>query len=72
MLTKLIICAICALIIGLIIGGRFGYSVLTRHPDGYIVLDKNEEGTDRISFQLGMEYDDISKYEHIVFNVVRR
>lgn len=72
MLIKLIICAVVALCVGFLIGGRVERRIFTNSPDGYIILDKNEEGNDRIAFQLGMEYDDISKYHDIVFRVVKR
>lgn len=36
-----------------------------------IYLEKNEEGVDRIRFDLGMEYEDIPKYKQIVFDVKR-
>lgn len=39
-------------------------------PDGYIYLEKNEDGDDRIRFYLNMEYEEIGKYEEIVFKVV--
>lgn len=50
-----------------------GYRVGIYHvpADGYILLDKNEDGDDRITFQLGMEYDDISKRSQIVFKIKR-
>lgn len=38
---------------------------------GSIVLDKNEDGDDRITFNLGMEYDDIAKHEELIFKVVK-
>lgn len=37
---------------------------------GTIYLETNEDGDERIRFYLGMEYDDISNHQQIVFNVV--
>ena len=41
-------------------------------PTGSIVLDKNDEGTDRIIFNLGMEYDDLADHKYIIFEVVKK
>lgn len=38
---------------------------------GTIVLGKNDEGDDRIVFNLGMEYDDIAKHDELIFKVFR-
>ena len=51
-----------------------GYTIGIGHSpttDGYIILDHNDEGDDRITFQLGMEYDDIMDQEEIVFKVIK-
>ena len=51
-----------------------GYSFGIHHvpADGYILLDKNEDGDDRITFQLGMEYDDLAYHKNIIFKVVKK
>lgn len=38
---------------------------------GSVVLDKNEEGDDRIVFNLGMEYEDIAKHDELIFKVIK-
>ena len=65
------------IIFGLIIFAAFiaGYivgmiiTIVREKPNGTIVLEKNEQGDDRIRFCLDMEYDDISQYSKIVFAV---
>ena len=62
------------LVLTIILAFLGGYTIgIGRRPvnDGYIILDHNEEGDDRITFQLGMEYDDISKQDQIVFKVIK-
>ncbi len=50
-----------------------GYTIGIKHVpnNGIIVLDKNEDGDDRITFQLGMEYDDLYKRDQIVFKILK-
>ena len=74
MLIKLIICAIVALVIGLIVGRYLvnNHHVATNFMDGEIILDKNEDGNDRIFFNLGMEYDDIKNFDYITFKVTKK
>ena len=65
------------IIFGLVIFAVFiaGYvtgmiiTIVHEKPNGTIVLEKNEQGDDRIRFCLDMEYDDISQYSKIVFAV---
>lgn len=61
------------IVLFIIIAFGVGFAVGKRPPknDGFIYLEKNEDGDDRIRFYLGMEYDDISSHEFIVFKVVR-
>lgn len=56
-------------ILGFLIGLRVGQSRI--RENGQIVLCKNEEGDDKIVFQLGMEYDDIADYEYVIFKVIK-
>lgn len=72
MLTKFIICALASVLIGAIFGGFTMFRFLMDRKDGEIILDKNDEGNDRIIFALGMEYDEIAKYDKIIFNVVKK
>lgn len=60
--------SICIAILFFYLGFKFG----TSYSDGYIVLDKNENGDDRIVFQLNMEYDDIAAKDQIVFKVQKK
>lgn len=39
---------------------------------GSIVLDKNEDGVDRVVFNLGMEYEDLADHKYIIFEVVKK
>ena len=55
-----------------ILGFYLGYKIGTSYCDGAIVLDKNEDGDDRIIFQLNMEYDDIAAKDQIVFKVQKK
>ena len=66
-IVGIIICVMVSL--GFLIGLRIGQSRI--RENGQIVLCKNEEGDDKIVFQLGMEYDDISNYEYVIFKVVK-
>ena len=61
-------------IIFLLLKGVFylGFKFGTSHCDGAIILDKNEDGDDRIIFQLNMEYDDIAAKNQIVFKVQKK
>lgn len=53
------------------IAGVFLSNKLKSTPNhGTIYLETNEDGDERIRFYLGMEYDDISNHQQIVFNVV--
>ena len=62
------VASICIAILGFYLGFKFG----TSHCDGAIILDKNEDGDDRIIFQLNMEYDDIAAKNQIVFKVQKK
>lgn len=42
-----------------------------KNPDGMIFLGLNDDGDDRIVFQLNMDYDDLKEYDTVLFNVVR-
>lgn len=66
-IVGIIICVMVSL--GFLIGLRIGQSRV--RENGQIILCKNEEGDDKIVFQLGMEYDDISNYEYVIFKVVK-
>jgi hypothetical protein len=54
-----------AFILGFILGAR------KPKNDGFIYLEKNEQGDDRIRFYLNMEYDDIAQHDTIQFKVVK-
>ena len=56
-------------LLGFLIGFRVGQSRI--QENGQIILCKNEEGDDKIVFQLGMEYDDIADYEYVIFKVIK-
>ena len=56
-------------LLGFLIGLRVGQGNF--RENGQIVLCKNEEGNDKIIFQLGMEYDDIADYEYVIFKVIK-
>ena len=58
---------IAALLAGFVVG--IVVSALTEKSNGVIILEKNEQGDDRIRFCLNMEYDDISQHSKIVFGV---
>ena len=60
--------SVCLTILGFYLGFKFG----TSYSDGTIILDKNENGDDRIVFQLNMEYDDIAVKDQIVFKVQKK
>lgn len=55
--------------LGFLIGLRVGQSQI--RENGQIILCKNEEGDDKIVFQLGMEYDDIADYKYVIFKVIK-
>ena len=40
-------------------------------PNGYIHLEKNEEGYDRIRFDLKMDFEEIAQHKHI-FLIVKK
>lgn len=64
---------IFVLIVMVIFGFIAGYFTGKRYRTytGTVVLDKNDEGDDRIVFNLGMEYDDIAKHDELIFKVLR-
>lgn len=62
-------CILSSSMLGFLIGLRVGQSRI--RENGQIVLCKNEEGDDKIVFQLGMEYDDIADYEYVIFKVIK-
>ena len=62
-----IVVIIVTLLAGFVVG--IVVSALTEKSNGVIILEKNEQGDDRIRFCLNMEYDDISKHSKIVFSV---
>lgn len=73
MIIKLLVIAIIALLAGLFIGMGLVFTMMDKKThEGEIVLDKNEAGDDRITFLLGMEYDDISKFDRITFRVNKK
>ena len=55
---------------GVIAGVFLGNKLKSTPNHGTIYLETNEDGDERIRFYLGMEYDDISNHQQIVFNVV--
>lgn len=63
------IIVLAMVMLGFLIGLRVGQSRI--RENGQIVLCKNEEGDDKIVFQLGMEYDDIADYEYVIFKVIK-
>ena len=63
---------IVGLILALAIGLFIGFMFAPTKYDGEIILDKNENGEDRIIWHLGMEYEQISEYKKITFKVVNR
>lgn len=69
MLNYILASAIIALVIGFIIGSIYENRKLTSKYDGEIWLGKSEDGNDRITFYLGMEYDDIAEHSSIIFKV---
>lgn len=71
MVTNIIIAATIAFCVGAVIGFAIGNKKASRY-DGEILLDKNDEGTDRVIFKLGMDYDDLTGYDRVVFNVVKK
>ena len=54
-----------AFFVGFILGAK-----KPKH-DGFIYLEKNEQGDDRIRFYLNMEYDEIAEHELVIFKVVK-
>ena len=63
------IIVLAMVLLGFLIGLRIGQSYFKEN--GQIILCKNEEGDDKIVFQLGMEYDDIADYKYVIFKVVK-
>ena len=61
-----VLMACIAFIIGIIVGKVINI------PDGIIIIDKNQDGDDRITFNLGLELDDLLNYKHILFKVVKK
>ena len=62
---------ILALTIGILIGWTIKKSIyIPFQSNGKIILSKNEEGIDRIFFNLDLEYEDFKKYSQIVFDVI--
>lgn len=61
------------ILLALVISFLMGCFAGSRHRTytGSVVLDKNDEGDDRITFNLGMEYDEIAKYDELVFKVIK-
>lgn len=55
---------------GMIAGVFIGNKLKQTPNDGTIYLETNEDGDERIRFYLGMEYDEISSHQQIVFDVV--
>lgn len=53
------------------LGNRIHRIFQKKHPDGVIFLGKNDDGDDRIVFQLNMEYEEINQHDTVLFNVVR-
>ena len=70
MATEFLAVAIVAVILGILIG-KF-WHIKSANTDGFIILDKNEEGNDRLVFQLGMDYDEIAQHNEIHFKVVKQ
>lgn len=58
---------IAIFLLGIVVG-KYGFKA---HTDGVIFLGKNEDGDDRIVFQLDMEYDDIAKHNLLAFKVIQ-
>ena len=63
------IIVLAMVMLGFLIGLRVGQSQI--RENGQIILCKNEEGDDKIVFQLGMEYDDIADYKYVIFKVIK-
>jgi hypothetical protein len=61
------IIVLAMVLLGFLIGLRVGQSQI--RENGQIILCKNEEGEDKIIFQLGMEYDDIADHDYVIFKV---
>lgn len=59
-------------LVSMIIGYLIGKSNGKPKANGFIYLEKNEDGDDRIRFYLDMEYDDIANYSRVVFEVVNQ
>lgn len=61
--------SICIAALSFYLGFSIGRSSLSYN--GQIILDKNEDGDDRIIFQLGMEYDELENHDKIIFKIKR-
>ena len=61
------IIVLAMVLLGFLIGLRVGQGHF--RENGQIILCKNEEGEDKIIFQLGMEYDDIADHDYVIFKV---
>lgn len=61
----ILIFVVIAFFVGYVVGAK------KQERDGFIYLEKNEDGDDRIRFYLNMEYDDIAEHEWITFKVVK-
>ena len=61
------------LVIACVISFIAGYFAGRHHRTytGSVVLDKNDEGDDRITFNLGMEYDEIAEHDELIFKVIK-
>lgn len=68
MLKTILLCLIF-LFIGMIVG----YAIHSRgDKGGRIILDKNEDGDDRILFDMNLNYDDFKKYSHLTFEIINK
>lgn len=60
---------VISFIVGFLVGIIIGKLSSNYKPNGSIILGKNEDGDDRIVFQLSMEYDEIKDHDVVIFQV---
>ncbi len=58
-------------VVSFLLGKAVADVIRSKHSDGVIFIGVNDDGDDRIVFQLNMDYDELANYDTVVFNVVR-
>lgn len=69
--TLYVIVSLVAIVASFFLGRELVKIKIRENANGTIYLGKNENGNDRIVFNLGMEYDDLEKYDYVVLTVIK-